>query len=86
MPVFTTAGNNPSCAVVGNPVTVVGHVVNSAAVTAAHTSGMGVQPTSCTITVTFTPTAVGTRTGTLTVVSDSSVPSRTQMVRGTTRS
>lgn len=49
MPVFAAAGSNPSCAVVGNSVTVVGEVVNSAATTAADTPGTGVQPSSCTV-------------------------------------
>ncbi len=47
MPVFAAAGNNPSCAVVGNSVTVVGEVVEGAATTAANTPGTGIQPSSC---------------------------------------
>jgi hypothetical protein len=52
LPVFYTAGANPTCAVVGNTVTVVGTVTNTTAVTAANTPGTGITPTSCTVTAT----------------------------------
>lgn len=57
IPVFyASAADNPSCAVVGNAVTVVGTVTNSAAVTAADTPGTGITPSSCTVTGTGTVT------------------------------
>ncbi|RXH55910.1 choice-of-anchor D domain-containing protein [Granulicella sibirica] len=57
MPVFyASAADNPSCAVVGNIVTVVGTVTNTTALTAADTPGTGITPTSCTVTGTGTMT------------------------------
>jgi hypothetical protein len=57
MPVFyASAADNPSCAVVGNIVTIVGTVANTTALTAADTPGTGITPTSCTVTGTGTMT------------------------------
>jgi len=57
MPVFyDSAADNPSCAVVGNIVTVVGTVTNTTTATAADTPGTGITPTSCTVTGTGTMT------------------------------
>lgn len=57
MPVFyPSAADNPSCAVVGNIVSVVGTVTNTTVLTAADTPGTGITPTSCAVTGTGTMT------------------------------
>lgn len=48
--IYAAAGANPACAVVGNVVTVVGTVLNGAAVNGANTPGTGIQPASCAVT------------------------------------
>ena len=50
MPIFYPTGGYPTCAVVGNVVTLVGTVVNGTAENGADTPGTGLNPTSCTVT------------------------------------